>query len=887
MSRLLDALKGQVPSYLAPLFWQHGESESVLRQEMRQMHANGIRACVLEARPHPDFLGERWWHDLDIILDEARQSGMQVYVFDDSHFPSGYSAGLVRDHHPEFLKTYLDERHIDAFGPLQGSSFNLRAWLAPGESLVRVVAARRTTRTDPGIDGRSLVEISDHVIDGILYWDVPPGDWRIFLFICTRQGGEEGTRDYLNPLLPEAVRAYLDYVYEPHYRHYSALFGNTFAGFFSDEPRFGNAPTYEAVLGKYRMVLPFSPRLLEQLSQAFSADFSPYLPCLWYDAGPEATHTARYTFMDVVSRLYAENYTSQIGDWCRQHRVKLIGHLVEDNGAHARLGYGAGHFFRAINGQDVSGLDVVYQIWPGYDSGLFTTPFGDWNADFFYWGIARLASSAAHIDPKKAGVTMCEAFGAYGWQEGLKLMKWLTDALCVRGVNAFIPHAFSPKENDPDCPPHFYARGANPQWRYFGLWAAYANRLCHLLSGGRHSADVAVLYHAEAEWAGAAEPFHFAVRTLAEAQVDCDVLPVDVLVDPALAKIESGCISIHQESYRALIIPASERLPENLLARLVEMAQGGVEIIFLDRYPLGPSQAPQQFETLLANLQAEPCVSLNTHASLVKRLRSRRTLSLEVTPASPSLRSFHYNNAGADLYLFTNESRTAPVDASLQFPQTGNAAAYDPLDNHLYRLETSTDVNGISVLLFLEPYQSVFIVFGDQAINDCLPQLGPGEAVCSRAAAGVITAVPDLAAHTLAGDWQVTAAPAETYPHFSPQPAVHGLGNVALPGLLPRFSGTLRYETTFPWDGEGQPTCLDLGQVYETAEAWLNDHPLGVRICPPYRFVLNGEIQRGENHMVIEVTNTLAKSRGDNVFDRAMPQEPSGLIGPVRLFINM
>jgi len=74
MTRLQDILDREVPSYITPLFWQHGESESVLRQEMRQMSQNGISSFILESRPHPDFLGERWWHDLDVILDEARSA---------------------------------------------------------------------------------------------------------------------------------------------------------------------------------------------------------------------------------------------------------------------------------------------------------------------------------------------------------------------------------------------------------------------------------------------------------------------------------------------------------------------------------------------------------------------------------------------------------------------------------------------------------------------------------------------------------------------------------------------------------------------------------------------------------------------------------------------
>ena len=41
---------------------------------------------------------------------------------------------------------------------------------------------------------------------------------------------------------------------------------------------------------------------------------------------------------------------------------------------------------------------------------------------------------------------MCEAFGAYGWNEGLKMMKWIADHLLVRGINYLVPHAFDPKK---------------------------------------------------------------------------------------------------------------------------------------------------------------------------------------------------------------------------------------------------------------------------------------------------------------------------------------------------------------------------------------------------------------------------------------------------------
>ena len=77
---------------------------------------------------------------------------------------------------------------------------------------------------------------------------------------------------------------------------------------------------------------------------------------------------------------------------------------------------------------------------------------------------------------------MCEIFGAYGWAEGVKMMKWLTDFMLVRGINCFVPHAFSMRFPDPDCPPHFYARGRNPQFRAFGVLMQYMNRMSHILT---------------------------------------------------------------------------------------------------------------------------------------------------------------------------------------------------------------------------------------------------------------------------------------------------------------------------------------------------------------------------------------------------------------------
>ncbi|MCR8632217.1 hypothetical protein NV381_13475 [Paenibacillus sp. N5-1-1-5] len=75
---------------------------------------------------------------------------------------------------------------------------------------------------------------------------------------------------------------------------------------------------------------------------------------------------------------------------------------------------------------------------------------------------------------------------------------------------------------------------------------------------------------------------------------------------------------------------------------------------------------------------------------------------------------------------------------------------------------------------------------------------------------------------------------------------------------------------------------LDLGEVYETAEVWLNGKQAGVRICPPYCLEINGLIKKGNNKLAVEVTNTLVKDQRDFLSSFAQ-QEPSGLLGPVKV----
>ncbi|MFD2114676.1 hypothetical protein ACFSTH_02985 [Paenibacillus yanchengensis] len=72
---------------------------------------------------------------------------------------------------------------------------------------------------------------------------------------------------------------------------------------------------------------------------------------------------------------------------------------------------------------------------------------------------------------------------------------------------------------------------------------------------------------------------------------------------------------------------------------------------------------------------------------------------------------------------------------------------------------------------------------------------------------------------------------------------------------LPHYSGVVEYETTIAI-AEECSMLLDIGHVRGTAEVWIDDHNVGVRLWRPYRYNL-GKLSSGNHRLRIRVTNTL------------------------------
>ena len=894
IKRLNEVLNNRGENYILPFFWQHGETEEVLREYMGAIQACGIGAVCVECRPHPDFCGEQWWHDMDIILDEARTRGMKVWILDDAHFPTGQANGSMVNAPDELCKQYLFYNVCDVAGPTPavqldafGLSHRIKSFfnMAPAgfhagparefndDKFMAVVAAKAD---DKGIDASTLVNLT-HLVDenGNLFWDVPEGYWRIFVLYLTRNG--MGATHYINMVSRESCYQQIKAVYEPHWEHYADDFGKTIAGFFSDEPPLGNiGGGFENWIGN-PVPISWSDEVEAALIERLGTDYLTQMPAIWYPSEEDGeTARIRYIYMDIITRLVEKDFSLQIGDWCADHGVRYIGHTIEDNNQHARMGQSFGHQFRGVAGQHMGGIDCIGgQVLFGgehdFRCGSFVrgsaTPEQD--GEFYHFLLGKLGSSHGHLDPRKNGTSMCELYGAYGWGAGTRLQKYVTDHLLVRGINHYVPHAFSPKQfPDGDCPPHFYAHGYNPLYEGFGNLMRYMNRICHLFNGGTPVTPVGLLYHAEAEWAGREEGYMLTqkpARVLHENQIDFEIIWADLFSETERfgTVFDGKTLTVNGQSFQAVVVPYTRYVTREFAAFVNKANASGFPVLFVEGLPVkycGENEAVE-----LADCRV---VSLN---ELAKALRELGVADVTACHEFEGLRYYHYRQEN-DIYMFSNETTGKTFTGWVQLSAKGTPMFYNAMDNCMNTCEFEENENGVRVKLSLAPYESTLICFNTEL---------DAEAV------NVMTNET-----TLTGPWHIRYSDAmeRDFTQFNEGLTLGEVESFETPArFLPKFSGVVRYTSTF--NGKAAPAVLELENAYEAAQVTVNGEKSPIRICPPYRFDLTGMLRDGENELTIDVFTTLeraVKNMPPRAGDRPpLPTvgviHPYGLVGKVKL----
>ena len=839
--------------YILPFFWMHGEPHEQLEEEIDAIYKANIREFCLESRTHMEFGKDKWWEDMGFMLEQAKVRGMRVWLLDDKFFPTGYANAYINDH-PELKRVEIRLEYRDFAGPKAGVLIR-RPDLREGERVVAVTAKRRNPDSGEaegvGLDLTERVTSEECVKRGLFSWDVPEGVWRVYYIIRTTWS--PGRPEYIDMLSPESCRSMIHAVYQPVFDHFAPYFGNTFAGFFSDEPCFANDfGTYYEILGRKGMMIPYRDDLCELMAEKLDMDAAEVrlrLPELFHSGEGDAHRMIRWAYMDTVSELLEVNFSRLLGEWSRAHGVKYIGHIIEDSNIHMRLGQGPGHYFRAIGPMDMAGIDIVLnQYTPGMTEMWHTAAIygGEANPEFFNYLLTAMPASLSRLEPRMNGNTMCEIFGAFGWAEGVPMMKKMLDHMLSGGINHFVPHAYTPKFPDRDCPPHFYARGNNAQAPAFGILMRYMSRLSHILSGGQYPADVAVFYNAEAEWCGGlCETLQRTAKLMDRGHVAFDIVWNDLL--PEIV-VENGEATVRGRKYKVLVVPESEYLPPKVLKELERLRDQGLTVVI--HGDIVPKNAQNGAETVFK------CVTWDEMAPYLKKNIDQNGW-LDVDKPVPLLKYYRKCDGDSESIFLCSEDDFDSMNFTVTLTDDRPRRFYDAWGNKFYMPRQK----GRQLEVTLPPSGSVLIVADDR----------PCPEYDYRDAKNIRPADISWGKVTLTSpDGTVSEG------NFGP-----GTDVTSVPGLE-NFHGTIRYEGRISL-GDGDE-LLRISEAGEIVTVFIDGKELGTGLERDCRFDISA-FGPGEYSIAFEVVNSPAYMIPDP-FSTFLTIPRSGLIGDVTVVMR-
>ena len=224
-----------------PFFVWNGEvTEAMIDRELRDFSQQGIRGFIIHPRPGliTEYLSDRWFQLIRYTVDRAKKLGMEVWLYDENSYPSGFAGGHVPAEMPE--------------------SFNQGQGLALQEKGPCKILLQPRGRPLRGCDGesRTAVRAPDFYCFGLTQY--PVRSWN-------------AGYSYVDLLLPGVTQKFIDITMRGYEKALGPDLGTTVPAVFSDEPNI-NPPGRGAV--------KYTPDLFEQFQKRWGYDLKVHLPSL-------------------------------------------------------------------------------------------------------------------------------------------------------------------------------------------------------------------------------------------------------------------------------------------------------------------------------------------------------------------------------------------------------------------------------------------------------------------------------------------------------------------------------------------------------------------------------------------------------------------------------
>lgn len=617
-----------------------------------------------------------------MVLETAKRIGLKICLYDEWWFPSGSAGGLLKRYHPEACAKRLDKTEYIVENEIKV--------ILPEGSLMAAVAMNTDTL--------ERVDISNFIKNNHLIWKCNEENWKVMIFTCVQD--EWDRVDYLDP---KHVEKFIELTHDIYYKHFKEYFSNVIDTAFYDEPQFYGAS------GKM-----WTENFNNEFKRKYALNPSILYPALWYDIGDETSY-ARNMLLGFRAELYSLGFPKVIQEWCTDHKISLTGHVDQEEVLNP-VGM-TGDLMKSFKYQDIPGFDQV---------------FLKRRASKIY----KIISSSAYNWDKK--LVMSECFG--GMPENPSIQEMYKEVMeqFAKGMNLFVPHAVW-LNDDPDkiiYKPDLSYRN-NDYTNSLKCFNEYCARVAYLLQGGRHIADIGILYTiygltAEFRFEWGEDPYlggpisdEFDYQEIGEILssyvrkdytfIHPEVLDEKCTVGNNLINLE---IEINHESYKVFILPGSSTMSISNAKKIRQFYIQGGTIIATSMLAFKSIEKDKdaELQEIIRNIFGEINDGINYHLNentnngkayfvvnptkeLIKEIIEDSQLDFDINikidyDIDGILTYIHKKKDDKDIFYFANAS-DKDINTKISINTSKQFELWNPHNGDVSKLENYEYLNGI------------------------------------------------------------------------------------------------------------------------------------------------------------------------------------------------
>jgi hypothetical protein len=506
----------------APFFvWNAEITKEEIDNYLVDFKKSGSSQVFIHPRPGlvTEYLSDKWFELYKYAVEKGKELDMNVWIYDENSYPSGFGGGHVPAEMPE---SYNQGQG------LKMTRFEILPDTAAGYYLCLKEENGKYTDITGSLDaekGRTA---------------------KYLLFSKTYNGKSDwyGGFSYVDLLYPGVTQKFIEVTMTGYEKNIGTEFGKTIPGIFTDEPQL-NSP------GGIR----YTPDLFEVFREKWGYDLKTNLPSLYEETGD--WKRIRHNYTKTLLDLFIGRWAKPWFEYCETEGLKFTGHYWEHEWPNMRPG---GDNMAMYIWHHVPAIDMLFNQW---DDSTSKAQFGNVRA------VKELASAANQAGRSRK---LSETYGGSGWDLTFTDMKRNGDweyALGVNLMNQHLTYFTLAGARKYDYPPSFDYH--EPWWNNYKYINDHYARLSLALSSGKQVNDILVLESTTTAWlydsyakrnpkvGEIGQVFQSFVTNLEKEQVEYDLGSESIL--KTMGSVSKGKMVVGQCSYSTVVIPP---LTENL-----------------------------------------------------------------------------------------------------------------------------------------------------------------------------------------------------------------------------------------------------------------------------------------------------------------------------------